>query len=51
MTITPPPRPIPDANLDRALYGSTRPNVPTRPGWYDPIPEAQRCLRLLGDAL
>ncbi len=51
MTITPPPRPTPDADLDRALYGPTRPHLPTSPGWYDPIPEAQRCLRLLVDAL
>ena len=51
MTTVPPPRPTPDADLDRALYGPTRPHLPTAPGWYDPIPEAQRCLRLLVDAL
>lgn len=51
MTTSPNPRPQPDADLDRALYGPCQPDVPTSPGWYDPIPEAVRCLRLLDDAL
>ncbi len=50
MTTDPRPCP-PDADLDRALYGPTRPHLPTSPGWFEPIPEALRCLRLLLDAL
>lgn len=44
-------RPPVDPDLYAALSGPSRPHLPTEPDYYELIPEALRCLRLLDDAL